>query len=140
MTELGLEFVMDNATNRQIIVKFPDQVAVEFSEDTEHASIRAAIREICARFPDDYWAEADATHTFPWAFYHALAVGTSIPSWLVAMCLWQQGVDIVIQASGQRVLCHSNHNSLTSRFSLPLAPLAKVSRPQGVYTFFTLIA
>jgi catechol 2,3-dioxygenase-like lactoylglutathione lyase family enzyme len=34
MTELGLEFVMDNATNRQIIVRFPDKVAVEFSEDT----------------------------------------------------------------------------------------------------------
>jgi acyl-CoA dehydrogenase len=48
---------------------------VEFSEDTEHAPIRAAIREICAPFGDDYWAEADATHTFPWAFYDALAAG-----------------------------------------------------------------
>ena len=47
---------------------------MEFS-DTEHASIRAAIRDICARFGDDYWAEADATHTFPWAFYDALAAG-----------------------------------------------------------------
>jgi acyl-CoA dehydrogenase len=57
---------------------------VEFSEDTEHAPIRAAIREICAHFPDDYWAEADATHTFPWAFYDALAqggwVGIAIPA------------------------------------------------------------
>ena len=34
MTELGLAVVMDNATNRQIIVRFPDKVAVEFSEDT----------------------------------------------------------------------------------------------------------
>jgi acyl-CoA dehydrogenase len=48
---------------------------VDFSEDSEHAPIRAAIREICARFPDEYWAEADATHTFPWAFYDALAEG-----------------------------------------------------------------
>jgi len=48
---------------------------VDFSEDTEHAQIRAAIREICAPFGDDYWAEADATHTFPWAFYDALAAG-----------------------------------------------------------------
>jgi acyl-CoA dehydrogenase len=57
---------------------------VEFSEDTDHAPIRAAIREICARFPDDYWAEADATHTFPWAFYDALAqggwIGIAIPA------------------------------------------------------------
>jgi acyl-CoA dehydrogenase len=57
---------------------------VEFSEDTEHAPIRAAIREICARFGDDYWAEADATHTFPWAFYDSLAeggwIGIAIPA------------------------------------------------------------
>jgi acyl-CoA dehydrogenase len=57
---------------------------VEFSEDSEHAPIRAAIRAICARFPDDYWAEADATHTFPWAFYDALAgggwIGIAIPA------------------------------------------------------------
>jgi len=48
---------------------------VEFSDDTEHAPIRVAIREICARFGDDYWADADATRTFPWAFYDALAAG-----------------------------------------------------------------
>jgi acyl-CoA dehydrogenase len=48
---------------------------VEFSEDSEHQAIRSAIRAICARFPDDYWAEADATHAFPWAFYQAMAAG-----------------------------------------------------------------
>lgn len=57
---------------------------MEFSEDGEHASIRAAIRAICARFPDDYWAEADETHAFPWAFYDALAeggwIGIAIPA------------------------------------------------------------
>jgi acyl-CoA dehydrogenase len=57
---------------------------VEFSEDTEHQAIRAAIRDICAKFPDEYWAEADATHTFPWAFYDAMAkggwIGIAIPA------------------------------------------------------------
>ncbi len=57
---------------------------MDFSEDSERAPIRAAIREICARFPDAYWAEADATHTFPWAFYDALAeggwIGIAIPA------------------------------------------------------------
>jgi len=57
---------------------------VEFSEDTEHQAIRAAIRAICAQFPDEYWAEADATHTFPWAFYDAMAragwIGIAIPA------------------------------------------------------------
>jgi acyl-CoA dehydrogenase len=57
---------------------------VEFSEDSEHQAIRSAIRAICARFPDEYWAEADATHTFPWAFYQAMAeggwLGVAIPA------------------------------------------------------------
>jgi acyl-CoA dehydrogenase len=57
---------------------------VEFSDDAEHDSIRQAIREICAQFPDEYWAEADATHTFPWAFYEAMAeggwIGVAIPA------------------------------------------------------------
>ncbi len=57
---------------------------MEFSEDSEHQAIRSAIRAICARFPDEYWAEADATHTFPWAFYRAMAdggwLGVAIPA------------------------------------------------------------
>ena len=57
---------------------------MEFSEDTEHGPIREAIRAICARFPDEYWAQADATHTFPWAFYEAMAqagwIGIAIPA------------------------------------------------------------
>lgn len=56
---------------------------MDFSEDSAHEAIRAAVREICARFPDEYWAEADATHTFPWAFYEAMAkggwIGIAIP-------------------------------------------------------------
>lgn len=51
---------------------------MDFSDDTEHQPIRDAIRAICARFPDEYWAEADATHTFPWAFYEAMAAGSWI--------------------------------------------------------------
>ena len=56
---------------------------MDFSEDAEHEAIRLAVRQVCARFPDEYWAEADATHTFPWAFYHAMAkggwIGIAIP-------------------------------------------------------------
>jgi acyl-CoA dehydrogenase len=57
---------------------------VEFSEDSEHEAIRSAIRAICTRFPDEYWAEADASHAFPWAFYQAMAdggwLGVAIPT------------------------------------------------------------
>jgi len=50
-------------------------VVIDFTEDAAHIQIRAAIRAICAQFPDDYWAQADASHTFPWPFYEAMAAG-----------------------------------------------------------------
>jgi len=57
---------------------------LEFSEDEDHRLIRGAIRDICAPFDDDYWARLDATHTFPWEFYRALAdggwIGIAIPA------------------------------------------------------------
>ncbi len=57
---------------------------MDFSEDSEQQAIRSAIRSICTRFPDEYWAEADASHTFPWAFYQAMAqggwLGVAIPA------------------------------------------------------------
>jgi acyl-CoA dehydrogenase len=56
---------------------------VEFEEPEHLASIRHAIREICAQFSDGYWREKDARHEFPWDFYNALAaagwVGIAIP-------------------------------------------------------------
>jgi len=57
---------------------------VDFSDETEHIAIRTAIRQICADFPDEYWAEADTSHTFPSAFYDAMAgggwIGIAIPA------------------------------------------------------------
>jgi len=57
---------------------------VDFSENPDHRVIREAVREICARFPDEYWAELDQSHTFPWEFYQAMAkggwIGVAIPA------------------------------------------------------------
>lgn len=57
---------------------------MEFSDSAEHGQIRAAIRAVCARFPDEYWAEKDAAHEFPWDFYRAMAsggwIGIAIPA------------------------------------------------------------
>jgi acyl-CoA dehydrogenase len=57
---------------------------VDFTEDPDHHAIRAAVREVCARFPDEYWAERDESHTFPWEFYAAMAkggwIGIAIPA------------------------------------------------------------
>ena len=54
------------------------------TEDPDHRLIRAAVREICARFPDEYWAGLEASHTFPWDFYDAMAkggwIGIAIPA------------------------------------------------------------
>jgi acyl-CoA dehydrogenase len=59
-------------------------VHVAFTDNEDHRLIRDAIREICAGFPDEYWADLDASHTFPWAFYDAMAkggwIGIAIPA------------------------------------------------------------
>ena len=56
---------------------------MEFTEPDDHVAIREGIRRICAGFPDEYWAERDERHEFPWAFYEKLAeggwVGIAIP-------------------------------------------------------------
>ena len=57
---------------------------MDFTEDPDHRAIRAAVREVCARFPDEYWAERDESHSFPWDFYEAMAkggwIGIAIPA------------------------------------------------------------
>ena len=57
---------------------------MDFAEDPDHQLIREAVREACARFPDEYWAELDQSHTFPWEFFAAMAkggwIGIAIPA------------------------------------------------------------
>ncbi|HXT91717.1 MAG TPA: acyl-CoA dehydrogenase family protein, partial [Trebonia sp.] len=57
---------------------------MDFAEDRDQRLIREAVREVCARFSDEYWAELDQTHTFPWEFYAAMAkggwIGIAIPA------------------------------------------------------------
>ncbi len=57
---------------------------MDFSADPDHLLIRAAVREVCASFPDEYWAEHDDSRAFPWEFYEAMAaggwVGIAIPA------------------------------------------------------------
>lgn len=56
---------------------------MDFQTNPEHDLIRDAIQKICADFPDEYWAECDELHKFPWDFYNALAkggwIGIAIP-------------------------------------------------------------
>ena len=48
---------------------------MDFSESEDHRLVREAVRDLCRRFDDDYWLERERTHTFPWAFYEAMAAG-----------------------------------------------------------------
>ena len=43
----------------------------ELTEDQE--TIRKAVRELAAKFDDQYWMEKDSAHEFPAEFYHAFA-------------------------------------------------------------------
>jgi acyl-CoA dehydrogenase len=45
------------------------------ADTPQRAEIRDAIRSICDRFDDDYWAEKDRTHAFPFEFAKAIANG-----------------------------------------------------------------
>ena len=48
---------------------------MDYTTDPVHEDIRKAVRTLCERFPDDYWAEHDEKHEFPWDFYNAIAEG-----------------------------------------------------------------
>ncbi|HZQ59603.1 MAG TPA: acyl-CoA dehydrogenase family protein [Acidimicrobiales bacterium] len=44
-------------------------------EDEDLAEIADAVRAVCSKFDDDYWAACDAEHRFPWDFYKVMAEG-----------------------------------------------------------------
>jgi acyl-CoA dehydrogenase len=56
---------------------------VDFTESDDHRAIRQAVRELCAKFDDDYWMRHDLDHEFPWEFYAEMArggwIGIAIP-------------------------------------------------------------
>ncbi|MEJ2871210.1 acyl-CoA dehydrogenase family protein [Actinomycetospora sp. OC33-EN08] len=48
---------------------------MDFSESEDHRLIREAVRDVCAKYDDEYWAACDREHAFPWAFYDDMAAG-----------------------------------------------------------------
>jgi acyl-CoA dehydrogenase len=56
---------------------------VDFDLTDEQRSIEEAVTGLAATFSDDYWAEKDQSHEFPWEFYKAFAndgwVGIAVP-------------------------------------------------------------
>jgi acyl-CoA dehydrogenase len=56
---------------------------VDFADDDDHRLVRAAVRDACRRFDDEYWSARDEAHEFPWEFYAEMAkggwIGIAIP-------------------------------------------------------------
>lgn len=48
---------------------------MDFEPVEDHEALRKGIRELVARFDDDYWSACDAEHRFPDEFYATLADG-----------------------------------------------------------------
>jgi len=57
------------------------------AEDDEHQAIRAAIRQLCGQFPDEYFREVDAQRAYPERFVDALIEA----GWLSAMVPQEYG-------------------------------------------------
>src|ERR671932_1480649 len=57
---------------------------MDFSVSEERQDIRAAVRDLCAGFPDAYWRDLDRTHAYPTEFVKALTdagwLGALIPT------------------------------------------------------------
>jgi acyl-CoA dehydrogenase len=48
---------------------------MDFTPNPVHEEIRKVVREVCSKFPDDYWMEHDESKEFPWDFYKAIVDG-----------------------------------------------------------------
>jgi acyl-CoA dehydrogenase len=48
---------------------------MDFELSEHQQAIRQQVRELAGRFGDEYWAERDERHEFPWEFYNAFAEG-----------------------------------------------------------------
>ena len=57
------------------------------TEQISHDEIRSAVRELCARFPDEYWREVDREESYPQAFVDALTDA----GWLAALIPTEYG-------------------------------------------------
>lgn len=54
---------------------------MDFTPNSKHAELRAAITEFCSGFPDSYWRELDKTRAYPEQFVQAMTAA----GWLGAL-------------------------------------------------------
>ncbi|HEX6492820.1 MAG TPA: acyl-CoA dehydrogenase family protein [Candidatus Dormibacteraeota bacterium] len=82
---------------------------------TEHDEIRAAVRELCHRFPDAYWRELDEEHRYPVEFVQAMTEA----GWLAILIPQEYGgaglgtmeaaivLEEVNRSGGNAAACHA---------------------------------
>jgi acyl-CoA dehydrogenase len=82
---------------------------------TDHDEIRAAIRELCHRFPDGYWRELDQEHRYPDEFVRAMTEA----GWLAVLIPEEYGgaglgvteaalvLEEINRSGGSALACHA---------------------------------
>jgi acyl-CoA dehydrogenase len=79
---------------------------MDFAIPEDVQAIRAAVRELCAGYPDAYWRELDRTHAYPTAFVEALTSA----GWLAALIPHEYGGAGLGVAEAAVILEEINHS------------------------------
>ncbi|QHI97474.1 acyl-CoA dehydrogenase [Xylophilus rhododendri] len=84
---------------------------MNFELSPEQESIRAAVKDLCARFPESYWRERDTDGVFPHAFYRAMGeagwLGIAIPEAYGGAGLGVQEAALMMQTVAESGACLS---------------------------------
>jgi acyl-CoA dehydrogenase len=88
---------------------------VDFGLTAEQEAVRQAVRETCARFPDEYWRDVDARRAYPTEFVNALTAG----GWLAVLIPEEYGgaglgmveaalvLEEINRSGGNAAACHA---------------------------------
>lgn len=106
---------------------------MNFELTPEQQSIRDAVKDLCAHFPESYWRERDTDGVFPHAFYDAMAkagwLGMAIPEAYGGAGLGVQESSIMMQAVAESGACLSGCSSIHLNI-FGLMPVAVFGTPE----------
>jgi len=106
---------------------------MDFSVPEERKQILEAVDAMLKEFPDEYWAEKDEKHEFPWEFYHAFAkngyLGMAIPEEYGGAGLTLTDAALVLQRVAASGACHAGATAVhISVFGM--TPVVKFGSPE----------
>jgi len=106
---------------------------MNFELTPEQASIREAVQDLCAHFPESYWLERDTDGVFPHAFYDAMAeagwLGLAIPEAYGGAGLGVQEACLMMQTVAESGACLSGCSSVHINI-FGLMPIAVFGTPE----------